>query len=347
MGLALGAEVCGIGDGDRVLLPAYNCPSMVAPFYDCGADVSFYKVSPDLSVDLDSVKDLIDSRTKALVITHYFGFSQDVVCIRRFCNDHDLLLIEDCAHVPYGDGLCSDLGSFGDFAVYSLMKFFPVYDGGVLRLSSALANVSTQSGRWQFEAKMVLNTLERAWGFDRLRTLATLLSPVFRLKDWLRGMSKNGSASQRPDFAPAASEGGFAFDDQWKRVRMSRFSRFVYAMTDTEAMSVRRREIYQRMVEELSDLNGIRVLFPTMTPSTVPYVVPVVVDHPERVFPVLKREGVPIYRWEDIDTEACTTSKLYSTGLFQFPCHQSLRNEEITWMLDRIRATTLYQSGES
>jgi len=67
-------------------------------------------------------------------------------------------------------------------------------------------------------------------------------------------------------------------------------------------------------------------------------VFPLVVTPVDEVFRELKTAGVPILRWEDIDQSVCHVSSRYSRELLQFPCHQDVSDEELTWMIERIRS---------
>src|ERR1051325_1312360 len=130
IGLAL--RDAGIGAGDEVLLPAYHCLAMVEPVRAIGARPAFYRLRPDLSIDLDDLRARIHPSTRAILATHSFGFPADMAAVRTLCDRHKLLLIEDCAHAFYGSIDGRALGTVGDYAIASVRKFFPVYDGGLL-----------------------------------------------------------------------------------------------------------------------------------------------------------------------------------------------------------------------
>ena len=91
-----------IGKNDKVLLPAYHCIAMVEPVVWSNATPVFYKINADTSVDLDDIRTRLDSSTKLLLITHYFGFPQDLSKLRIFCDEHHILMLEDCAHAFFG-----------------------------------------------------------------------------------------------------------------------------------------------------------------------------------------------------------------------------------------------------
>lgn len=91
-------DVLRIGGGDEVLVSAYNCGSEVDPVLASGADVSMYRVDHNCAVDLASIEGRISPRTKAVYVTHYFGFPQRaIVDLKSLCERKGLYLIEDCA----------------------------------------------------------------------------------------------------------------------------------------------------------------------------------------------------------------------------------------------------------
>ena len=59
---------------------------------------------------------------KAILITHFLGFPQPIDEIKRICNERNLFLIEDCAHAFLSSYNGNPLGSYGDIAVFSLLK---------------------------------------------------------------------------------------------------------------------------------------------------------------------------------------------------------------------------------
>ena len=87
-------------------------------------------------------------------------------------------------------------------------------------------------------------------------------------------------------------------------------------------------------------------LYPALPPAVVPHVFPLVVDEPEQVCEVLKRQGVPIIRfgeflWPSMPRTRCPVSMDLSRRVLQFPCHQELAPDELEWMIERIRQALL------
>ncbi len=82
--IALALQRLGVGPGDRVLVPAYHCLSMVEPIVFCGAEPCFFPLTPDLEVPLDALERFDLSRVRAMLVTHYFGFPQAMASICAF-----------------------------------------------------------------------------------------------------------------------------------------------------------------------------------------------------------------------------------------------------------------------
>jgi len=130
--LAHALRLSNVDPGDRVLIPAFHCGSMIDPALWCGAEVVFFRIRCDLSLDIDDIRGKLDNRTKAIIAPHYFGFPQHLGEIMSLCRRNGIALIEDCAHSFFGTNNTSVLGYLGDFAIASTHKFFPVAEGGIL-----------------------------------------------------------------------------------------------------------------------------------------------------------------------------------------------------------------------
>lgn len=344
VGIALALKHMGAGRNDKILVPAYHCSSMIEPVLWVGATPVYYRVHENASVDLADVRAKIDSATKGLLVTHYFGFHQDMPAIRALCDEAGIAVIEDCAHAFFGTVAGHPPGWYGDYAIASSMKFFPVFDGGCLVSSRRdLEGIRILRAGLGFQLKAMINMLEDALSYGRLAWLGVLVNLPLRIKDALWGAVKAlGPRGVAHNLAPAASSGGSEFDPTWVDKRMSVASRLILRLAYRTRIVSRRREHYQRMLEGLRDLPGGRPLFPELPAGVVPYVFPMIVDDPDRVFPVLKRAGVPILRWEQlaegVDDSVCAVSVRFSHCLLQFPVHEELDAEELEWMIAQIRS---------
>jgi dTDP-4-amino-4,6-dideoxygalactose transaminase len=127
-----GVRALGLGPGDEILVPAYNCGSEIEALARAGLACSFYEAGETLAPDEGELESLLTPRSRALLLIHYYGFPQDARRWRRWCDDRGVLLLEDCAQAWLASDDGRPVGSFGDLAIFSLYKTFAVPDGGAL-----------------------------------------------------------------------------------------------------------------------------------------------------------------------------------------------------------------------
>lgn len=343
MAIGLALQQMQLGPGDEILLPAYHSRSMVEPVVCFGATPVFYRIRTTTAVDLEDVSARITPRTRVLVVVNYFGFPQDLLALRAFCDAHRLLMLEDCAHACFGAHAGRPLGSFGDYAIASTMKFLPVYDGGCLVSSrNRLDHLKLVSAGPKFELKTAFSTLEKAFAYGRMKPLAAVLSLPMRLKDSLWGLLKSRSTETVVPVGPRASDGGFGFETQWLDKKASLVSRLLLGTLSMSRVAEARRRNYRRLQAAFSDLPGCVPLYPLLPEAVCPWVFPLLIADPDTHFPLLKHAGVPVIRfaeflWDDVDASVCAVSVDLSRRVMQFPCHQELREAEIVWMIERVR----------
>jgi hypothetical protein len=111
---------------ERILLPAYLCPSIPTTFERSGIAWDYYPVKEDLSIDVERLADKLAS-FKAVYFINYFGFLHNETTRNFFkqIRQNGMLVIEDNAQAGFHDH------PIGDFILNSLRKLTP-YDGGYL-----------------------------------------------------------------------------------------------------------------------------------------------------------------------------------------------------------------------
>jgi perosamine synthetase len=322
----------GICPGDEVLIPAYNCPSMVVPIYAVGATPVFYPLTRDLAIDSTEITRLHGSKTRALIAAHFFGALQSLKQIRLWCDERSVALIEDCSHAMYGSLDGQPIGSTGDYAVASPRKFLPIVEGGLLTSSRfSLDDVNLGATSYAPSFRVAFDSLQIATLHGRL----TLALPIVWICTLLRTLSKRGGVPkddrcEAPDGLDLSPGKAAA----WITRRMLAF----YASGDS---LLRRRENYLRLANQISEIPGFSVFLPAGQLATIPYVVPVLLQRPEVQFAELKRRGVPVWRWENSRHEHCAVTAAYNYSLVQLPCHQSLDDTELNWIIHELRAMAL------
>ena len=100
----------------------------------------YYPIKDDLTSNWAELGNLVDKKTKAILMVHYFGQPQDINKFQNFCKKHKLLLIEDNAHGHGGSYNGKQLGTFGDFGISSPRKVLNILSGGMLWLNDKKLN---------------------------------------------------------------------------------------------------------------------------------------------------------------------------------------------------------------
>jgi dTDP-4-amino-4,6-dideoxygalactose transaminase len=341
--IALALRELDLQPGQRVLVPAYHSASMVPPVLWRGAEPVFYRVHADASVDLDDLAARIDPRVRAVMVTHYFGFPQDMAPIRALCDARGIALIEDCAHCFIGERDGRPVGAWGDYAIASSMKFLPIYEGGALvSARHPLDKVALRSAGAGFELKAALNSLERGFLYGRLPAVRAALWLPLRAKSALWGLVKRRRGGAALGLAPDSSDSSFNFDPAWVNKRSSLFARAMLKLAAPGRIASLRRSHYACLEEAVRGLPGVRPLHPRLPDGVCPWVFPLLADEPERLFAHLQRLGVPLTRfgtpqWQGVDAGTCANSAMLARRVLALPCHQELTDTEVAWLAARLR----------
>lgn len=132
--LDLALKASGIGPGDEVISPAFTFIATANAILYQGAKPVFVDVDPrTFNIDPQDLQDKITARTKAIIGVHLYGQPFDLQAVQQICEDHRLVLVEDCAqaHGAQCDG--RKVGSFGTgcFSFYPT-KNMTTGEGGMI-----------------------------------------------------------------------------------------------------------------------------------------------------------------------------------------------------------------------
>lgn len=119
-GLHLCLQALGIMEGDEVLVPSLSFVATSNVILYLKAKPIFVDiVGPERPlISLDDAKNKCTSKTKAVIIMHYGGYSVDLQSWYSFAKKRNIALVEDAAHCPglRGVGKRSDAAVFSFFA---------------------------------------------------------------------------------------------------------------------------------------------------------------------------------------------------------------------------------------
>ena len=111
--------------GDEVITVAAGFPTTVNPIIQNGLIPVFVDVElGTYEINTSLLKDALSEKTKAIMIAHTLGNMFDVVEVKKFCDEHNLWLIEDTCDAVGARFNDKMAGTFGDIATVS---FYPAH----------------------------------------------------------------------------------------------------------------------------------------------------------------------------------------------------------------------------
>lgn len=309
-----------------MLAPAYHCRTMIDPAVRVGGDVLLYRLDQRLAPDWAALDHLVshsERPVRAMLLTHYFGFLQDVRAARAFCTKHGIALIEDCSHAFIYSSQDTPPGTLSQYVVASPYKFCPCDDGGLLigGSGSKLPERALRSPGVAKEIRALVHTIERALilGRGRAREVEPLAVDPRALAVGNESEEAGDTISSMYD-TRSENDAGFLV------------SRLIMRMSNVDRIAEARRQNYMQWVRAVSDLPGCHALFPEPPDACAPYMFPLYIDHPSPHFYVLKHLGMPIWRWDEMAVSDCPVATDYRLHLLHLPCHQGLSIDEMKWM---------------
>lgn len=119
----LALYLAGVKVGDDVLTTAFACMSTNSPIATIGARPIWVDVAKDSAfIDVNDFEASITPKTKAAIVYHLAGYPAPIQEIANICTKYNIILIEDCNNAFLASVNGRNVGSFGDYAVYS---FYP------------------------------------------------------------------------------------------------------------------------------------------------------------------------------------------------------------------------------
>lgn len=137
--LEMAALLCGIEEGDEVILPSYTFCSTANAFVLRGARLVFADIRPDtLNLDETKLEEAITEKTRAIAVVHYAGVACEMDEICRIAAKHHLFVVEDAAQAIGSTYMGRRLGTIGHFNCLSFheTKNLSMGEGGALLLTS-------------------------------------------------------------------------------------------------------------------------------------------------------------------------------------------------------------------
>lgn len=280
------AIVAGIGSlpsssKKTILVPASLCVDALHAIIQAGYNVRYYALDDQLGLDLGLVEAEMSDDVFAIYTVHYYGFWQSLSALRAYCDAHKVYLVEDCAHCfwePGPENSSNVPGIKGDIRIFSLWKFFPLPDGGLLEVASASASrhasCSVELKPAAFNAIWLLRLV---WRKMMLQHIWRIVSPLVSF------LFKRDKQLDNREILPV---------EEIQPQSISAFAEFLLKRQDFQYVSARRRENFKHLLQAVENLNWARPLYSSLPESTVPYHFPIVVKNAEHLKAHLGKSGV-------------------------------------------------------
>lgn len=332
---------------NHVLVPAYHCGIEIDAVLAAGAQVIFYGIREDLSVDLDEIKRKINEHTKAILLIHYFGFPQPVPEIVEICRQHKIVLIEDCAHAFLSRSGEALLGTFGDYGILSLRKSLPLPNGGVLisQRKHARNCARKEPSRFSTWRAVILSLLENVKVNHPLLSLCVqtlFVKPAIFLWRMTKRVFGKRAMVSIPD--------SMDFHSEEADMGMSVISERLLKDIDSEEIVRRRRENYFFLLGCLQKNRANGFVFRTLPQGVCPLFFPLAVDDRDKLQEKLLESGVSTFVFgkklhPQMDKRAYPLAEKFSGSIICLPVHQDLDEKSLAYMAGMVDQALSQKAG--
>lgn len=299
---------------DEIIVPAITWPTTIFPIIQNNIVPIFCDVDASFNLDLESIKRMKTSNTKAIFAVHALGQPANMLEIKKYCDENSLMLVEDCCESTGATINGIKVGNFG------IMGSFSFYFGH---------HMTTIEG-----GMIVTNDHEI---YDLLKSL--------RSHGWTRG-------SERINKYPEFKDHNFVFDLLGYNVRSTNLNAAIglVQLRKLDKFIQIRKENHKYFLEKLSELNLTSQK--VNLNETTSFCLPIIFSNKgQRDFILgnLKMHGVecrtiiagnltkqPVFENTPIKRDGLPmANKFHDVGLY-IPNNQFITKEKIDYMLNAI-----------
>ena len=129
----------GVGSGDEVITTPITFAASANCALYCGARPVFADINMETyNIDPKSIREKITDKTKAVVAVDFTGQAVEYDEIRKICDEHNLVFIEDAAHSLATSYKGKKVGSLADMTTFSFhpVKTITGGEGGAITTNS-------------------------------------------------------------------------------------------------------------------------------------------------------------------------------------------------------------------
>ena len=154
--------------GDEVIVPAVSWSTTYYPLYQYGLKLKFVDIDLNtLNIDVNEVRKVITVDTRAIFVVNLLGNPNEFYELKKICDKHKLLMIEDNCEAmgaKYNDKYTGTFGIIGTFSTF-YSHHICTMEGGVV--------VTNDEELYQY----MLSLRAHGWTRDLPRQSPSLLHP--------------------------------------------------------------------------------------------------------------------------------------------------------------------------
>lgn len=179
-GLYAAVGAIGLNPGDEVIVSAYTMSASATAILVYGGIPVFADIEEDYyCLDVNSIREKITPKTKAIMVVDIFGQPYDADAINALAEEYELKVIEDTAQAPnakYGEKYAGTLGDIGVFSL-NYHKHIHCGEGGI---------IVTDDDELAFKLKLIRNHAEAVIsgkGFSSKDELVNMIGFNYRMTE--------------------------------------------------------------------------------------------------------------------------------------------------------------------
>ncbi len=212
--ITIALRCADIKENDEVITTPLTCIATNIPILQLGGKIRWADVNKNNGmISPESVKKLVNKKTKAIIVLHKEGDYCELKEIREIAKNYNIPVIEDCAHVWRTENRGEKLPFNSDFACFSYqaIKHINTGDGGALYCKPKYRDLAKKYKWFGIDRdkrnpnvwledisvdgyKMNMNDITGAFGLAQLQVIEPYLQKTYsngRLYDLIFGHKKN------------------------------------------------------------------------------------------------------------------------------------------------------------
>ena len=339
-GLYLALKSLKLKPTDEILCQAFTC--VVVPnsiIWAKAKPVFVDTIKNDFNVDINDLAKKITNKSKAIIIQHTFGNPDNISAIKKLCQQHDLVLIEDCAHSLGAEYNSKKIGTFGDLTVLSFGrdKVISSVFGGVLivnnkkfikSIKQLTVNLKYPSLFWIFQQLLhpiifsLIIPIYFSWQINKF-TLGKFFLFFFQKLNLISQPVSQSEKNNQMTLLPQKLPNALA-------------SLAVHQFSKLKSLNQSRRKIAGQYQKDLNlssiSQNSIFLRFPLL------------VNQPEKLIKLAKKQHILLGDWYRplIAPNICPNAQAVSQKIINLPTHPKMNFNDIKRITKFIKQNTNY-----